>query len=347
MGAPTVYRWDDANAPVVNGVFGGDYTILNLLKACLVDGYGDKAAAGWDMPYVNDTGTIGVFRNYQGNGHYLQVDGESYGSAYGTYFCPAEEFTSYSDGTLCYKEGGSVSSGSVTNCYAIRTAVTAGSTNTFPWCIIANEKFFIFFLMWNNNTATYTSDTTYWEFFTLITFGDFNKLWDTDEYNTSFTYGVNEYRATYTGLTHGYEAYVVTNTSALGSSYAVAARNLEGDTREVSINYIPGVCGGIPYDTLGGIGPYYVENEPIVTAKPVLLKYSDQMVVRGTLPGWNIANLHRSSVTQFQEITDGEKTYVAIKMMGYYRTSDVASATNSGWTQIGMLAIEIGGTEWD
>lgn len=50
MGAPTVYSWDDPGAPAwpanANGL--GFYEVI---KACLVDGYGSKAAAGWGVVY--------------------------------------------------------------------------------------------------------------------------------------------------------------------------------------------------------------------------------------------------------------------------------------------------------
>ena len=51
MGAvPTVYRWDDDGAPA-NPASSNGYdrsaVVGQALKACLVDGYGSKAAAGW------------------------------------------------------------------------------------------------------------------------------------------------------------------------------------------------------------------------------------------------------------------------------------------------------------
>ena len=49
MGAPTIYRSDDPGAPVTTGdVKNGLY---NVLRACLVDGYGAKPAAGWSVVY--------------------------------------------------------------------------------------------------------------------------------------------------------------------------------------------------------------------------------------------------------------------------------------------------------
>ncbi|WP_155997817.1 hypothetical protein [Thioalkalivibrio sp. ALJ8] len=52
-----VYKWDDADAPVLNS--DGPGAMANLLRKCLVDGYGsgdqEKAPAGWTMDWDSDT----------------------------------------------------------------------------------------------------------------------------------------------------------------------------------------------------------------------------------------------------------------------------------------------------
>lgn len=65
--AVTVYKWDDVGAPQI--VDGKPSEYMNVIKKCLVDGYGIKAAAGWSVaqeditPYLavrnNDTGGSG------------------------------------------------------------------------------------------------------------------------------------------------------------------------------------------------------------------------------------------------------------------------------------------------
>lgn len=70
---PTVqiYKSTDASAPTLNGTVG---SLVALLDACLVNGYGSKAAAGWTKPYTA-TGQA-VFRNsaVDGTGYYLNVN---------------------------------------------------------------------------------------------------------------------------------------------------------------------------------------------------------------------------------------------------------------------------------
>ncbi|MGE6647943.1 hypothetical protein ACQKE0_01540 [Shewanella colwelliana] len=69
----TVYRWDDAGAPSIAGRKPSD--IISILKACLVDGYGDKQPLGWTIPYSDDVAVKAVFKNNTsdgGSGGYVQ-----------------------------------------------------------------------------------------------------------------------------------------------------------------------------------------------------------------------------------------------------------------------------------
>lgn len=68
MPTPTVYSSADASAPVCTGVSGP----IPTLRACLVDGYGAKAGAGWTEAF---TGTNkAVFRQGAGLQRYLRLD---------------------------------------------------------------------------------------------------------------------------------------------------------------------------------------------------------------------------------------------------------------------------------
>lgn len=59
---PTVYRWDDPGAPDLSALHSSNNErdlmyFHTVLKACLVTGYGAKAAAGWTMPLEETTAT--------------------------------------------------------------------------------------------------------------------------------------------------------------------------------------------------------------------------------------------------------------------------------------------------
>src|SRR5277367_4813757 len=65
----TVYKSSDASAPVLSGQAGA---MAGVLDACLVNGYGSKAAAGWGTAF---TGTnLRAYQPASGNRLYLALD---------------------------------------------------------------------------------------------------------------------------------------------------------------------------------------------------------------------------------------------------------------------------------
>ena len=55
----SVYRWDDANAPVLDKKAN---CVASIFKACLVTGYGSKQPAGWSMPYEDMAANVKVLK---------------------------------------------------------------------------------------------------------------------------------------------------------------------------------------------------------------------------------------------------------------------------------------------
>lgn len=74
----TTYRSTDTSAPVLTGQAG---TLITLLDACLVNGYGSKAAAGWSKAFTG-TNTAAYRMATSGNtGFYLNVNDAAPGAA--------------------------------------------------------------------------------------------------------------------------------------------------------------------------------------------------------------------------------------------------------------------------
>lgn len=71
--AVTLFRSTDEGAPKLTASAG---SLKTLLKACLVSGYGEKQALGWEMPF--EQGNIAVFRSQspESNRHFLRVSNE-------------------------------------------------------------------------------------------------------------------------------------------------------------------------------------------------------------------------------------------------------------------------------
>ncbi|MGL5025880.1 MAG: hypothetical protein ACRC6P_07880 [Shewanella oncorhynchi] len=68
MGLPvTMYRWDDAGAPQLS-TSRKPSEVINILKKCLVEGYGDKQSLGWTKEFEDTATQKVVFRNSLTNG---------------------------------------------------------------------------------------------------------------------------------------------------------------------------------------------------------------------------------------------------------------------------------------
>ena len=72
----TVYSSTDTSAPTLNNLKG---SLVALLDAVLVNGYGTQSAAGWSIAYTASSGR--VYRQGTGNQYYLRVDDTYPGSA--------------------------------------------------------------------------------------------------------------------------------------------------------------------------------------------------------------------------------------------------------------------------
>ena len=65
----TIYRSTDVGAPTLSGTAGN---LINVLDACLVNGYGSKGSLGQTKPYSGTN--LAVYRMNVGSGMYLAVD---------------------------------------------------------------------------------------------------------------------------------------------------------------------------------------------------------------------------------------------------------------------------------
>ena len=133
MTAPTVYRSTDASAPVLSGTVG---SLNTLLLACLVDGYGAKAGAGWTRPYYDAATHQGMYRMGAGNQHYLHVNDNGPG-AHGGREARCRGYvtaSSYSSGTEPFPTAAQYANG-----LFFRKSATADSTPR-AWTMIADAE---------------------------------------------------------------------------------------------------------------------------------------------------------------------------------------------------------------
>jgi hypothetical protein len=146
MPTPVVYKSTDASAPVLSGTVG---SFIGVLDACLVNGYGAKAAAGWTKEY---TGTnLAAYRMGSGGSAvrmYLRVDDT------GTTSARVRGFVSMTDvntGVEPFPTDAQISGGG----YAWKS--TSADSTARPWVLIATPTAF-YFLQWCNQTVFGTFD---------------------------------------------------------------------------------------------------------------------------------------------------------------------------------------------
>tara|TARA_R110002033_G_scaffold138731_1_gene177719 strand:- start:2512 stop:3474 length:963 start_codon:yes stop_codon:yes gene_type:complete len=136
----TVYRWDDVGAPQIEETKPKEW--LDVLKACLVNGYGTKAAAGWTIAFEDALNHKVVFRNSTslGSGGFVQFwSGDS-----------GNNVTS----VLLYKAACGMSGldGFIRGGYTEVLKGSSGQDNNKQWMIIATSVSFYFFSLVDNLT---------------------------------------------------------------------------------------------------------------------------------------------------------------------------------------------------
>lgn len=165
----TFYKSTDASAPSLTGQTG---SLVALLDACLVNGYGSQAAAGWTIAF---TGTSK--RDYKqgsgSNGYYLDVDDSGPGG--GTYrearMRSYEAMTALGTGTQAFPTAAQSSFGVV-----CRKSNTADATARAWYCVADATCFYLFV-----DTGDFTNPAYSFGFM----FGDFFSYKSGDPYNTA------------------------------------------------------------------------------------------------------------------------------------------------------------------
>jgi hypothetical protein len=123
-----LYRSEDASAPVLNGNAG---SLIAVLDACLVNGYGAKAAAGWGKAFSGTNKA--AYRAAAGNRHYCRIDDTGTTSARIRGY---EVLTDVDTGTGPFPTDAQQSGGA----YVFKSS--AANSTAVSWVLLANEKIF-------------------------------------------------------------------------------------------------------------------------------------------------------------------------------------------------------------
>ena len=153
-----VFRSTDDAAPVLKGEKGSFKT---LLKAVLVNGYGDKAPLGWTIQQEDTNTAIFKSQDATSNQHLLKIDHDT-----------------NSHGIRCSAGTALNSDGSLKNLFGLKdmgldTPIATGTVET-PWVIVGHQKAFVVLLK-----STYNN-----YFGSVLYFGDVPSLIADDLNNT-------------------------------------------------------------------------------------------------------------------------------------------------------------------
>jgi hypothetical protein len=306
-----VYYSTDASAPALTGVAG---SFIAVLDACLVNGYGAKAAAGWTKPFSGTN--LAVYRGSTGNRFFFRVD-DTAGQTIrhrgyetmsdvntGTGLFPTE--AQFTGGLWLYK------------------SVAANSTAR-PWIMVATEQNFYFFAD-PGSTAQFISN------YTSMFFGNIVSYKSGDAYNTLIcgpvaTSIINSHLITLVNTlqTTCPGHYITRNYAQIGGS--VTANKYQGDAPRAGSSIVI----GSPSSNLQFPNPI----TGTLDISPIFVAENNLVVVRGLLPGmW--APLHNYLVLNNGETFTGTgemagKTFLLINVM-------------QGDGQQGRVAMEISDT---
>ncbi len=251
-----VYSSTDSGAPVLTNANG---SLIALLTAVLVNGYGSKAGAGWTRPF---TGTnLAVFQQGSGgNGRFLRVfdggnqdDGQQRAAKLRGY----QSMTAVSTGTGPFPTTGQRAGNGMNFGYQ-----SVNQTSATPWIVYASSSFF-----WVFTDAYSDSGTTYWQGFA---FGTFNSEKSGDTFNQILLASPSDNGSwpAYTGDSV-FTAYVERSDTGTGGAVP-GGFQIDSD----GSGYIGGGSDKYPYPHRPA--PALLMDRPILRADGY---------VRGTLPG--------------------------------------------------------------
>lgn len=174
------YSFSDVGAPSLTGLSG---SILDVLDACLVNGYGSKAAAGWTKPIAN-SGSMGCYTQPSGSLCTLFINDAAPTSsanagtreAWSTGYTYLLGFTGSLSGIgngqfpLTGQQFSTVASSGIPSGSLLWRKSAATDSTTRQWVLFADAWTFYFFVQTGDSSGVYNG---YW-------FGDIYSLSNTD-----------------------------------------------------------------------------------------------------------------------------------------------------------------------
>jgi len=264
-----IYRSTDASAPALTGWAG---SLIAVLDACLVNGYGSKAPVGWTKPWSGTN--LASYRSNVGSQLYVGVDdGAGTTARIRGFQTMTAAGVAAGSGAFPFPSDVQVSGG----LWVIKS--NAASSLARPWVLISNGKIFYLFIDLD------TTDTHG----TITAFGDISSYKASDS-NCSILI------ANTTGSYANCYFPVLSNVSSTIAGHYLSQK-FDGISYSISVGKVP-INGWLSHDYMSGWAgfPLIQDPEPIAGGKILSPIGISEMsgsfgVPRGRLPGiWAAAH---------------------------------------------------------
>lgn len=312
----TFYRSTDASAPALSGTAG---SLITLLDAILVNGYGSQPAAGWTKAFSGTNKA--AYRNGAAARarHYLRVDDSAAGGG-GAKEAQVRGYESMSDvdtGTDPYPTAGQIGGSGL----YVRKSLTADATARV-WVAVADDRTLLLFV--------YTADTA--SVALGLYFGEFYSFNAADSYQSILIARTAANAGTYVG------EFVAAHTSFATLSGHYVARTQSGVTKSIAAGKLTSIFTAANFAIGGNLsfpnpcdGGLYLSRYFLITAAEV----GNQ--VRGYLRGlW--MPLHPVGTFQENYVINGTGELAG---KTFYL---VTSLTNQNSSGAGQVALETSNT---
>ena len=283
-----VYKWTDAGAPQLTGSAG---SVLAILNACLVDGYGSKSGAGWLKPFADGT-HIGVFQQPTGHQRIFRVDDSEHGTARVLLY---SSMTDIDTGLDMTPADSVFSLGTHIRKQETYSGASIDTARNKEWYLVASDKYNGFFMYVNFGDTSYNytkGDAMY--------FGDIDSMYGDADVWCTVNGGAVQTTAKPRGLFNQYSS------SFAGKEYCFI-KSFDGNTNSPKIVISCDDYFSYSSRPVGGYDRYpYPYNGGLVIADILILSEDDNKV-RGRIPCAKApAHFAPLQDNQFDEFTDSE-----------------------------------------
>lgn len=299
-----IYHSTDASAPVLSGQVGA---LIGVLDACLVNGYGSKAAAGWTKAYSGTN--LAAYRQPAGtNQFYLRVDDTN---ATDARLRGYEAMSDVNTGTGLFPTDVQVSGGLYHN------KSNASSSAARPWTLITNGKIVYFVTSYDGTNLSQ-----------LSAFGDITSYKSGDAYHTMIM------AANSSGTAQGVGPAITSGLSNASNGHYMA-RSYTQTGSSVALGKHSDYVKTGNASAMGTAGMTYPTSpDGALWFAPVWIHESAAGVVRGEMPGfW--CPLHNKPLTSGDTFTGSGaysgKTFEAWAANNSSTVSQVFVETSDTW----------------